>query len=79
MKSRVAQTLSQNQTLPYTTELMAIFVIFWPILAKKWLPWQRPLDPCNQKCRSSLDWSTPQNPRTKNFVNSCYTTKNMSI
>jgi len=33
-----------------TTEVMAIFVIFWPILAKIWLPWQRPLDPCNQKC-----------------------------
>ena len=29
---------------------MAIFVIFWPILANIWLPWQRPLDPCNQKC-----------------------------
>ena len=29
---------------------LAIFVIFWPILAKIWLPWQRPLDPCNQKC-----------------------------
>jgi len=26
----------------------------WPILAKIWLPWQRPLDPCNQKC---LLWS----------------------
>jgi len=25
-------------------------VIFLPILAKAWLPWQRPLDPCNQKC-----------------------------
>jgi len=33
-----------------TTEVIAIFVIFWPILAKIWLPWQRPLDPCNQKC-----------------------------
>ena len=33
-----------------TTEIMAIFVIFWPILAKIWLPWQRPLDLCNQKC-----------------------------
>ena len=30
-----------------TTDVMAIFVIFWPILAKIW---QRPLDPCNQKC-----------------------------
>jgi len=34
-----------------TTEVMAIFVIFWPIFAKIWSPWQRPLDPCNQKCR----------------------------
>ena len=33
----------------HTTEVMAIFD-FWPILAKIWLPWQRPLDPCNQKC-----------------------------
>ena len=33
----------------HTTEVMAIFV-FWPILAKFRLPWQRPLDPCNQKC-----------------------------
>ena len=33
-----------------TTEVMAIFLIFWPILAKIWLPWQRSLDPCNQKC-----------------------------
>jgi len=32
-----------------TIEVMAIFVIFWPILAKLWLPWQRSLDPCNQK------------------------------
>ena len=33
----------------HTTEVMAIFVIFWPILAKIWLPWQRPLNPCNHK------------------------------
>ena len=26
------------------------FVILLPILAKNWLPWQCPLDPCNQKC-----------------------------
>ena len=25
------------------------FVTFLPILAKNWLPWQCPLDPCNQK------------------------------
>jgi len=43
-----------------TTEVMAIFVIFWPILSKIWLPWQRPLDPCNQKC---LLWiGRPQKP-----------------
>jgi len=49
----MAQTLSQNETLhelSLTTEVMAIFLIFWPTLAKIWLPWQRPLDPCNQKC-----------------------------
>ena len=34
----------------HKTEVIAIFVIFWPIFAKIWLPWQRPLDPCNQKC-----------------------------
>jgi len=48
-----AQIVSQNQTLhrmSYATEVMAIFVIFLPILAKIWLPWQRLLHPCNQKC-----------------------------
>jgi len=34
----------------HTTEVMAIFLKFLPILAIIWLPWQRPLDPCNQKC-----------------------------
>jgi len=34
----------------HTTEIMAICMIFLPILAKIWLPWQRPLDRCNQKC-----------------------------
>ena len=38
-----------------TTEVMAIFVIFLPILAKMWLLWQRPLDPCNQKCLLWID------------------------
>jgi len=28
---------------------MVIFVRFLPVLAKIWLPWQRRLDPCNQK------------------------------
>ena len=56
---RDGTALSQNQTLhgyvAKTTEVMAIlsyghFVIFLPILTKIWLPWQRPLDRCNQKC-----------------------------
>jgi len=34
----------------HTTEVVAICVIFLPILTKNWLPWQHPLDPCNQKC-----------------------------
>jgi len=40
----------------HTTEVMAIFVIFLSILAKISLPWQRPLDDCNQKC---LLWIVP--------------------
>ena len=31
-------------------KLWPFFVIFLPILAKIWLPWQRYLDRCNQKC-----------------------------
>ena len=31
-------------------KLLPFLWLFWPILAKIWLPWQRPLDPCNQKC-----------------------------
>jgi len=42
------------------TEVMAISVIFRPIVAKIWLPWQRPLDPCNQKCLLWIGW--PQKP-----------------
>ena len=39
----------------HTTEVMAIFVIFLPIFAKNSLPWQRPLDHCNQKCLLWID------------------------
>jgi len=43
----------------HTTEVMANFVIL-AYLAKLWLPWQRPLDPCNQKC---LRWiGQPRKP-----------------
>jgi len=40
----------------HTTEVMATFVIFLPILAKVSLPWQRPLDPYNQKCLLWIGW-----------------------
>ena len=43
--------------MTHTTEVVAIFVIFLPILAKIWLPWQRSVDTCNQK------WNG--RPRTK--------------
>jgi len=53
MNSTIAQTLSQNQNLhgyvAYNWRY-GQFCDFWPILAKIWLPWQRPLDSCNQKC-----------------------------
>jgi len=50
MNSTIAQTLSQNQTLAITLKLWPFLWLFWSILAKIWLLWQRPLDPCNQKC-----------------------------
>jgi len=62
-----------------TTEVMAIFVIFLAILAKIWLPWQRPLDPCYQKCLIWIGRPLKPYPRTKNFVDSCCTSKVMSI
>jgi len=49
-----------------TTEVLAIFVIFLPILAKIWLPWQRPLDPCNQKCLYWISW-----PRKPPIISNC--------
>jgi len=53
MNSPIAQTLSQYQTLhEYVAYNWSYgqFCDFWPILAKRWLSWQRPLDACNQKC-----------------------------
>jgi len=41
----------------HTTNVIAIFMILWPILTKIWLPWQRPLDPWNQKCLPLIDRS----------------------
>jgi len=48
----------------HTTEVMVIFVIFWPILAKIWL------DPWNQKC---LLWiGRPRKPPViRNCIRNC--------
>jgi len=53
MNSLIAQPYLKTKLcmdMLHTTEVMAIFVIFRLILVKIWLPWQRPLDPCKQKC-----------------------------
>jgi len=50
-----------------------------PILAKIWLPWQRPLDPRNRKWLIWISRPLKPYPRTKNFVNSWYTSEVMSI
>jgi len=39
----------------HTSEFVAIFVIFLPILAKIWFPWQRPYLAGLQSEMSSLD------------------------
>jgi len=43
LKTKLCMKMSYNWRYDH-------FVIFLPILAKTWLPWQRPLDLCNQKC-----------------------------
>jgi len=67
--------------MSHTTEVMAIFVIFLPILAITWLPWQRPLDPSLAIRNVVFGLVDPQKPypRTKNFVNNCYTSEVMPI
>ena len=53
MNSTIAQTYLKTELcmdMLHTSEVMAIVVFFLPIFAKIWLPWQRLLDPCNQKC-----------------------------
>jgi len=56
MNFLIAQTLSQNEILHGNVgynRRYGHFCDFWPIFAKIWLSWQRPLDPldpCNQKC-----------------------------
>jgi len=46
----MAQTRSQNQTLHGYVAYNWSYGHFCEFLAKIWLPWQRPLVPCNQKC-----------------------------
>jgi len=53
--------------MTHTTEVVAIFVIFLPILAKNWLLWQHPLDPCNQKCLFGLA-NHKKNPVIRNHI-----------
>jgi len=59
INSLMAQTLWQNQTLhgygAYNWSC-GDFVIYLLILAKNWLPWQRPLDRCNQKYLLWIAW-----------------------
>jgi len=50
-----------------TSEVMAIFVSFWPILPKIWLSWQHPSDLCNQKCRHWIGQSRKR-PQTSNRI-----------
>jgi len=69
MNSLLSQTLSQNQTLHgYVAYNCSYghFCDFWPILAKIWLPWQRPLHPCNQKCLLWID-----RPRKPPVLSNC--------
>jgi len=70
VNSLIVQTLSQNQTLHWHVAYnwsYGHFVIFWLIFAKIWLPWQRPLDPCNQNCLIWIDWPLKPYPRTNNL------------
>jgi len=73
-------TTKTPMDMSLTTEVTAFFVIFLPILAKIWLPRQRPLYPRSQKY---LIWIgrplKPYHIRTKNFVSSCYTSEVVSI
>ena len=53
MNSLIAQILFSKPNSVWICRLQLMlwpFCDFWPILAKIWLPWQRPLEPCNQKC-----------------------------
>ena len=52
----------------HTSEVMAIFVILWPILAKIWFPWHRPLDACNKKCLLWIGGMDHENPLLSNRI-----------
>jgi len=65
MNSLIAETLSENQTLHWYVTYNRSYghfcaVRFLPILAKIWLPWQRPLHTDSQECLLWLaDQETP--------------------
>ena len=52
----------------HTSDVMAIFVIFWLILAKIWFPWHRPLDACNKKCLLWIGGMDHENPLLSNRI-----------
>jgi len=63
VNSPIAQTLSEKNNSAWICCIQLKlwpFCYFWPNLAKIWLPWQRPLDPFNQKCLLSI--GRPQKP-----------------
>ena len=70
---------------PNSAWMCGLQLKLWPFLwflayfGQNLVPWQRPLDPCNQKCLIWIGWPLKPYPRTKNFVNSCYTSEVMSI
>ena len=74
MNSPMAQISKPNSAwmCRLQLKLWPFLWLFWPILAKIWLRWQRPLDPCNQKCLIWIARPLKPCPRTKKFVNSCY-------
>ena len=72
MNSLMAQTLSQNQTLhgyfAYNLSYGHFCDFFGLFLTKIWLPCQRPLDPCNQKCLLWIGRPLKQNPIISNRI-----------
>jgi len=82
MNSPIPQTLSQNQTLHRYVAYDLSYGHFCDILeyfSQNLVAMATSLRAL-QSIMSFLDWLTPKTiPRSKNFANSCYTSKVMSI